>query len=156
KRKPSFRLLALSTSVLVLVGLSAFLAKTGNRMGGEPFAVAAIEQRPAAPPSSTARSADAPAKSASSSEQVSATQIEAQSGVKVVRAGGASAPGALIIEVPQALGLHLTPAPDERLVEKSRYGLLPRIGADGARPADVYARPSLVPENLKGAPRVAI
>ena len=61
----------------------------------------------------------------------------------------------LIINVPQALGLQLTPAPDARLVEKGRYGLLPRVSADGAKPLDVYARPPLtsLPAN---APRLAL
>jgi polysaccharide deacetylase 2 family uncharacterized protein YibQ len=118
-----------------------------DRLAGEPYAVATIDQRASAP---------APAATKGVSEQLSASQIEAQTGVKIVRNGGAHAPGSLIIEVPEALGLHLNPAPDERLIEKSRYGLLPRIGPDGARPADVYARPSLVPANLKGAPRIAL
>jgi uncharacterized protein len=157
KRKPPFRLLAVSSVALLVAASGVFLARMDNRLGGEPYAVAAIEQHPAvSPPPPAAHPADAAATPAASSEQMSASQIEAQSGVKVVRPGGASAPGSLIIEVPQALGLHLTPAPDERLVEKSHYGLLPRIGADGARPADIYARPSLVPENLKAAPRVAL
>jgi uncharacterized protein len=77
--------------------------------------------------------------------------------VKVVRAGGASAPDAMIIEVPQTRGQGLAPAPDPRLVEKCRYGALPRIGDDGARPADVYARP--IEMNLAAkadAPRIVI
>ncbi|HYC26329.1 MAG TPA: divergent polysaccharide deacetylase family protein, partial [Roseiarcus sp.] len=45
---------------------------------------------------------------------------------------------------------------DPRLVEKTRFGLLPRIGPDGARPAEVYARPQFVPPKLKSAPRVAL
>ena len=73
-------------------------------------------------------------------------------------AAAAAAPAAsLIIDVPQALGLRLPPAPDRRLDEKSRFGLLPRVGADGARPADVYARPVFASAKLKpGAPRVAL
>jgi polysaccharide deacetylase 2 family uncharacterized protein YibQ len=59
----------------------------------------------------------------------------------VVRAGGAAAPSSVIIQVPEAAGGKLTPAPDQRLVERSRHGLLPKIGADGSRPAKVYAHP---------------
>ena len=36
-----------------------------------------------------------------------------------------------------------------RLVEKGPHGPLPRLGADGARPADVYARPVLTGGSLK-------
>jgi polysaccharide deacetylase 2 family uncharacterized protein YibQ len=42
---------------------------------------------------------------------------------------------------PAASG-RLSPSPDPRLIEQTPDGLLPRIGADGSRPAQVYARPS--------------
>jgi uncharacterized protein len=81
---------------------------------------------------------------------------DAASMVKVVR-NGAGGSDALIIDVPKTLGVRLVAAPDKRLVETSRYGALPRIGADGARPADVYARPVVSSARLKaGAPRIAI
>ncbi|MGD0643159.1 MAG: divergent polysaccharide deacetylase family protein [Roseiarcus sp.] len=136
----------------VAVGLAALaIVKSDNRSGGEPFAVARIEQAPPAPPPP----APGPAAVALPAT-ATGDQIEAASGVKVVRNGG-GASDALIIDVPQALGVRLTAAPDKRLVEKSRYGLLPRIGADGARPADVYARPVVASARLPaGAPRVAI
>jgi polysaccharide deacetylase 2 family uncharacterized protein YibQ len=70
--------------------------------------------------------------------------------VSVVRPDGAAAPGSLIIQVPDADGGKLRPAPDQRLVETSRHGLLPKIGADGSRPAKVYARP---PDTLPGGAR---
>ncbi len=83
-------------------------------------------------------------------------ELEQRSGVKVTR-GSAAPPGALIITVPPDLGIHLTPAPDPRLLEKTRFGPIPRIGADGARPADVYARPMMTEPSLKtGAPRIAL
>ena len=53
----------------------------------------------------------------------------------------ATAPDSVIIRVPDGLtkaGSGARP----RLVERTRYGLLPRIGADGTRPAQVYARPA--------------
>lgn len=49
----------------------------------------------------------------------------------------------------------LAPAPDARLVGPGPHGDLPRIGRDGARPADVYARP-VAPGATAGAPRLAI
>jgi polysaccharide deacetylase 2 family uncharacterized protein YibQ len=161
RRSVSYRAFALLGCVLIAAGLIAFLVRTDNRFAGEPYAVAAIDQRPAVsgPPAAAASrqaSTAAMAPTGPPANQMSASQIEAQSGVKVVRNGGGAPPGALIIEVPEAVGLQLNAAPDQRLVEKSRYGLLPRIGADGARPADVYARPPLVADNLKGAPRIAL
>jgi polysaccharide deacetylase 2 family uncharacterized protein YibQ len=160
RRRAHYRAFALLGCVLSAAGLIAFLARTDDRLAGEPYAVASIDQRPAGEPAAAASSRQATTSTAAPTgppaSQLSATQIEAQSGVKVVRSGGAAPPGALIIEVPEAVGLQLNPAPDQRLIEKSRYGLLPRIGADGARPADVYARPPLVADNLKSAPRIAL
>lgn len=134
------------------LAVAAVVRFAGAGHGGEPYALARIE--PSAPtlaaavPSPTARPA-VPA-------QATGDQIEAASGVKVVRNGGGGS-DALIIDVPQALGVRLAAAPDKRLVENSRYGLLPRVGPDGARPADVYARPVIASARLKaGAPRVAL
>lgn len=86
----------------------------------------------------------------------SGSEVEQSSGVRVVRQGGGGAPGALIITVPQA-NIGLTPAPDRRLVEEGRSGPLPKIGADGSRPMNVYARPLVASPKLPpGAPRIAI
>ena len=82
-----------------------------------------------------------------------AEMLERQSGVKIIRPGGGNAPGALIIDVAKALNEGLAAAPDPRLIEHTRYGPIPRIGADGTRPAEVYARPAVV---LPGLPRIAL
>jgi polysaccharide deacetylase 2 family uncharacterized protein YibQ len=140
----------------IVLGMGAYaLWHRAAATSGEPFAVVRIE--PAPPPTPTSPQPSPAAAQAGGSGGVSSgDQVEASSGVKVVRSGGGGATNALIIEVPQALGVRLAPAPDRRLVEKSHFGILPRIGADGARPADVYARPVVEPTALKGAPRVAI
>ena len=158
RRPVPYGRLALLAGAALVVGLAVFLVETDDHLGGEPYAVASIDMHPAAPPVPPAATLGvvtaAPAAAPVSS---SASQVEISSGVKVVRGGGAAAPGSLIIEVPDAIGVHLTPAPDKRLVDKSRYGLLPRIGADGTRPSDAYARPPLISGKLKaGAPRVAL
>jgi polysaccharide deacetylase 2 family uncharacterized protein YibQ len=140
---------ALGLAVAAVGGAAFSVVEFGDRSGGEPFAVARIEEAPPAPPPAATAAALPPV--------ATGDQIEAASGVKVVRSGGGGSTDALIIDVPQALGVHLTAAPDPRLIENSRYGLLPRVGADGARPADVYARPIVVSAALRpGAPRVAI
>jgi polysaccharide deacetylase 2 family uncharacterized protein YibQ len=149
--------------IVVAVGLLALavgvvgLARTVDwRRGGEPFAVARIEQPPGQG-GVPAASAATTAKPDPAQAEANADEIEAASGVKVVRSGAGGAGGAMIIDVPQALSLRLPPAPDRRLAEKSRFGLLPRVGADGARPADVYARPVFASAKLRpGAPRVAV
>jgi hypothetical protein len=148
--------------VVVAVGLLALavgavaLARTVDwRRGGEPLAVARIESSPR--PSAAPAAAATTVKTDPAPAAANADQVEADSGVKVVRSGGGGAGGSLIIDVPQALSLRLTPAPDRRLAEKSRFGLLPRVGADGARPAEVYARPVFASARLRpGAPRLAL
>jgi polysaccharide deacetylase 2 family uncharacterized protein YibQ len=118
-----------------------------------PLAVARIEAAAPAPsPASTVSNVAASGVSAFASGE----QVEKASGVKVTRNGGGGPPGALIIDVPQALGVRLAAAPDPRLVEKSKFGDLPRVGADGSRPADIYARPIAESVKLRNAPRVAI
>jgi len=148
--------------IVVAVGLLALaagavaLARTVDwRRGGEPFAVARIERSPGA--SAAPAAAATTAKADPALAAANADQVEAESGVKVMRSGGGGAGGSMIIDVPQALSLRLPPAPDKRLAEKSRFGLLPRVGADGARPAEVYARPVFASAKLRpGAPRVAL
>ncbi len=153
--------LALASGAALVIGLAAYLVETDDHLGGEPYAIATIERHPvaAAAPAPAKAGVDvaAVASTAGPLAPSTASDVEGSSGVKVVRGRGASAPGSLIIEVPEALGLRLTSAPDRRLVDKSKYGLLPRVGLDGARPSDVYARPPLLSDKLgAGAPRVAL
>jgi polysaccharide deacetylase 2 family uncharacterized protein YibQ len=83
----------------------------------------------------------------------------AAGGVSVVRNGEpapARTSGPQIIEVAEALGTRLAPGPDKRLIENSKFGALPRVASDGARPGDVYARPFADTALTRGAPRIAI
>jgi polysaccharide deacetylase 2 family uncharacterized protein YibQ len=45
---------------------------------------------------------------------------------------------------------------DQRLLENSRHGAIPKIGPDGARPSDLYARAPKAAPGKKDAPRIAI
>jgi uncharacterized protein len=49
-----------------------------------------------------------------------------------------------------------TPAIEQRLTETSRHGSIPRIAPDGARPADIYARPLQPSFDKVAGPRIAI
>jgi polysaccharide deacetylase 2 family uncharacterized protein YibQ len=53
-------------------------------------------------------------------------------------------------------GTALGAVPVLALVEESDYGPLPKIAADGRRPAEIYARPSRYGEVAGGPPRVAV
>lgn len=132
----------------------------GARHKPDAEVVAAIQVRtdqPSAAPA--ARTEPAPAASERPAEPrstMTAEEAENAAGVKVVRGGGAAAPGSIVITVPppESAEPKLSAAPDRRLVERSRHGALPRIGSDGARPAQVYARP--VTAGIAGKPRIAI
>lgn len=51
----------------------------------------------------------------------------------------------------------LRPAPDPRLIEALPMGLLPKIGDDGSRPSDIYARPATPAVGEQGSePRIAV
>jgi polysaccharide deacetylase 2 family uncharacterized protein YibQ len=45
---------------------------------------------------------------------------------------------------------------EQKLLENSRHGAIPIVGPDGARPAEVYARPVRPLPNRRDGPRVAI
>ena len=84
---------------------------------------------------------------------------EQDSQVKIIRRTGAEASDAIVIRVPQDLRnpSALIAAPDPRLVASGPHGSLPRIARDGARPADIYARPAGLDTRLPpGAPRLAL
>lgn len=154
--KPWGRWLAIAAAGCVgsvIFGLVLVAAIRRDPDGGEPVAYAAIEKR-AAPVSSLPPSADAALSAARG--PASAAQLENSAGVTVVRAGE-DAPGAIVITVPDEAGaIKLTPAPDNRLVERSRYGLLPKLGPDGATPAKIYARPLGPEPSVKPAGRIAL
>jgi polysaccharide deacetylase 2 family uncharacterized protein YibQ len=154
------RLLATSAVALLLIGGAGFLYLHGDPLGGEPHAIALITHpappAPAVAPATTVQPAsgiDTQPTGAIAKPPSSAVTIEQESGVKVVRGGDAAPPAAEIINVPKLLAQRLAPAPDSRLVELGRYGPLPRIGKNGARPADVYARPFTPAGNV---PRIAL
>jgi uncharacterized protein len=154
----------LGAVLLAAVGaLGLYVTFAGDPLGGEPYALVPIEVPAVASGGEElgreARSVPA-AGPVEPGERARATssEVEAHSGVSVVRPDGAAAPTAVIIQVPDASPGKLNPAPDERLVERSRAGILPRIGADGARPAKVYARPpeALLPGGARPTARVAL
>jgi hypothetical protein len=47
-------------------------------------------------------------------------------------------------------------AVDKGLLEQSRHGMIPKIGANGARPAALYAKPRELPPDRKNDPRITI
>lgn len=86
--------------------------------------------------------------------RTAASEVEQNAGVAVVRPAG-NVPGAIIITVPDGSEPGLAPAPDPRVTVETPAGPLPRIGDDGSRAAEVYARPA--PPHAAMAPaRIAV
>jgi polysaccharide deacetylase 2 family uncharacterized protein YibQ len=159
--------------VLSAVGAAAFWLAPRDpfawSLGGRPYAIAKIEayQPPPEPAARAPQEANAslqqseapqPTPRNGSERLASGGEVEIQNGVRVVRTGGgAGGVSPMIIEVDPASSVRLPPAPDKRVSEKGRYGVLPRMGADGVRPMDVYSRPFVASSQVKaGAPRIAL
>ncbi len=160
--KPWGRWLALSLAGvvgLVWASIALIVAIRRDPDGGEPMVIAQIEKRAA--PVQSAPTTSQPGTAQPDTTQVargqsSARQLENESGVNVVRPG-AEAPGAIVITIPDSEAtVRLAPAPDSRLVERTRYGLLPKLGPDGSTPAQIYARPAGPAPAGKIAGRIAI
>jgi polysaccharide deacetylase 2 family uncharacterized protein YibQ len=157
------------------LGAGAFALTTRDplvaSLGGRPYAIAKIEPYQPPPPEPQSQpqpqpaqtqaqppTADAPQQQSNGRDHViTMDEFEQQSGVKVTR-NGASGPGPVIIQVEtESSGIRLPTAPDRRVSEKTRYGVLPRIGADGARPMYVYSRPFVTSARIKAnAPKIAL
>lgn len=165
---PWSRIVFASTG-LILISLSVYLAIAEDPLGGEPHATARIEVQDsligsgASPRSDLARIAEMP-----TNGMQTTVEIEERSGVSVVRPDGSAGSQSVIITIPQGTPSgntqaqagsqppsgELAAAPDPRIVERTRHGVLPRIGDDGSRPWEVYARPPLSGAGARG--RVAI
>jgi polysaccharide deacetylase 2 family uncharacterized protein YibQ len=144
---------------LACIALALLVALKRDPEGGEPVATAAIETRVATAPAVTSPTPGPGlglTQAASPRAQSTARQVESESGVAIVRPG-AEVPGSIIITVPDAPGtITLAPSPDSRLTERGRHGLLPKIGPDGATPAQIYARPIGPDPLVKPAGRIAL
>ena len=144
---------AASTVGAVIAGLALLVAIHRDPDGGEPIATAPIVKREQPAP---AVATVPPAAQTGPRNQSNARQMEGESGVTVVRPGS-DAPGAIVITIPDADSpVTLATSPDPRLTERSRYGALPRIGPDGATPAQIYARPYVPAPGAKPAGHIAL
>jgi len=152
----------LAFSLVVFVVWAAVMT---DPFGGEPVAVASIETRgspakkpdegaaaqkaePKAPPAEPAQPATpaAAAPKGPPAGMQTVTIIDGSSGsrqeVLVPAQGPTAAPG------PQRIALA-----DQKLLENTRHGMVPRVSLDGARPLTAYARPADSKANL---PRIAL
>ena len=153
-----WKLVAFGGCGVILASLVGFLFVTDNGSGGEPYAVALVEQPPpVAKADRPSTAADVTGSVATASDSGQSTEME--NGVRVVRGGGGAARrlpgGGVVIDVPKGFGESDT-GPIAALVENGRYGPLPRRGPDGTRPADAYAGATPPTRLGRTAPRVAL
>jgi uncharacterized protein len=142
---------------LFVVVLAGWAMIVDEPFGGEPWAVAPADftvvrgakpDEAGSPPPAQATTV-APATAAPPPGTKTVTIIDGMSGkreeIVIPSAAPAGSPDA------KAAG-----NVDQRLTESSRHGPLPKIAADGKRPADVYARPVKGIAGKPNAPRIAI
>jgi len=145
RRKRRFRLpFTAMQGLAVLLGLflatfAGFALFSDNPLGGEPTARVVLRQQPQEGPAATpgapgAETRAAAKQPAAGTEQKTITIIDGSSGKSqaVVIGGDAAAKGDNDAAAVPMAGI------DQRLLEKSRYGMIPMI-ADGLKPFTVYA-----------------
>jgi uncharacterized protein len=152
--------LALFLAVFVL-----WAAVADDPFGGEPVAVAPINLPPPAPKKTS---------SAKNSQEASATPAapERSSGPVKVQTGDAAKSGTTTVNIINgttgarqevtipspagAAGLPIGAAVDQKFVEMSPQGPLPRIAPDGVRPVTAFAQPVNAIPGKPDAPRIAL
>ena len=145
---------AIATALLATVGLVIAL---GDPTGGEPRVEARITMRemPARPAPAAPVATEAPVAAVQSGQgplQRNAEEIETASGVTVFRPAGSGPTEAVLIRVPSPTAPRLAAAPDPRISEAGRHGVMPKLGEGRVRALDVYARA----EEPGTGPRIAI
>jgi len=135
----------------VVVAVAGWALIADDPFGGEPMAVVPANLRAdAAVKKSEEASLRAPVQGAAEALNQggppAATVSSLRPPLRVARPSPSSMGPAAKRQDVVILGSPDTAAFDERLTESSRHGPLPKVAQDGARPADVYARP------VKGIP----
>jgi polysaccharide deacetylase 2 family uncharacterized protein YibQ len=173
KRRPrriKIRVAQFITGALALF-LSVFViwAVVGDDpSGGEPRAIVPAHPQiavraPVAPPQTAdvtgaiqngqPAAATPPRQPASAANTMTVTIIDGKTGAKqevTVPSRGAAA------ATPATATASTGPGLDQKLFETTAYGLIPKIAADGTRPADAFAQPAHPLAGKPNAPRIAI
>jgi polysaccharide deacetylase 2 family uncharacterized protein YibQ len=149
---------ALSLCIAVLAGWILFV---DDPYGGEPAVV--IGAATAAPQTKAAGESLAPAKPSAPSveaEKKTVTIIDGSTGkrqdVNVNQQSAAPPSEPAQKKSERNGGGNSNALIDPRVIDTSRHGPIPKIGADGARAADVYARPVKPQASRADQPRIAI
>lgn len=157
-RLKEIRISALRAAVIAIVcavaGVLVWVGTNPDPHGGEPVVTLRIKEAPA-PTGAAAPPAELGMRTELRHEDPTADTVER---------GGEAVPEPTAMTThsngdaefgPSATGLG--PSHEKGLSEAGRFGLLPRIAADGRRPSQVYARPAPTPDGRGNRqPRIAI
>lgn len=150
----------LGVFILVFV---LWAALTDNPFGGEPIAIVSVvpsstqEAKTQAPAGAAVASAGAESGSRRyDGPEPRPAAARPASGAQTITIIDGSSGNKQEVILPAPAQSRPAPAVDARLLESSRHGPIPRIGPDGTRPSDAYARPLKAGENHSGGARVAL
>jgi polysaccharide deacetylase 2 family uncharacterized protein YibQ len=141
-RIPVSPLAVLTAGLAALLGVAiAWVVIYDDPLGGEPRHVVKIEQ--IVPPSKAPDKPKQTDRPPVAGDQRTVTIIDGNTGAKrEVVIGEQSPERDLQSKQPPANdATNNVPPTDKRLIETSKHGSIPKIGADGVRPLDVYASP---------------
>jgi polysaccharide deacetylase 2 family uncharacterized protein YibQ len=129
---------------VVATVLGVWILFIDDPAGGEPSAVARIDRSRTGVPAAEVGVAGAPRPANADGSDLAASRAPTTPDAPAAPDAGRPADGVQpVMRVPEAVeGQPLSTAPIQRVSEKSRFGILPRIASDGSRPLDVYARPT--------------
>jgi uncharacterized protein len=149
---------ALGLSGLVVVAWAAFV---NDPLGGEPVAVVETKSPPAV---QSARDSDKDGKqharhdgAPGSAPDAAVKPAEAPPGSRTVTIIDGSSGARQQVTIPGNTD-NGAPKPllDPKLIEATRHGAIPKIGPDGVRPSQRYARPRDLSANKKDSPLISI
>ena len=153
--KPSHLIAGVLT--LVVLTFAGWALVVDDPLGGEPMAVIATAMPPVEPaPQPGAHKYDGPAPAAAPIKVTSAETPAPPNGPTVTIINGSTGKRVEVpIPGPQTSTAPPPPA-EQRLSEVSRHGPIPKIGPDGVKPAEAYARAAKSIPNKPDAPRIAV
>lgn len=158
RRWPVAMILVAAVSLVVMVAV-IWAVMVDDPLGGQPVASARIDRDAARTGSNgvsvvgvRSGSGEDPADEADDVATGGGTEAAEDEGDDMIAAVDQPGSGAALPTAPDARAMPLRAL--EELVEEGRFGQLPKIGADGTRPLDAYARP--VPPIVGASPKIAI
>jgi uncharacterized protein len=144
--------MALAVATIFVIGI-AWIALIDNPLGGEPVAIVAIDRTK--PKAGNAQQKDASVQPAGS-QGAASKNGHAETNSPPASAASGTKSGPLIIKVPQS-GASAPPkmSTDTPIAESSKYGMVPKISADGRKPSEIFAQTSVAEAEDK-RPKIAI